>query len=168
MMPVGQSPNLIAMTSAVNPVVHIHVEKDGRVPPESVHLTFSPPATRPTTIRRWPRRRVLATCMNPCRMAVHLIFPSPLNQIANVKLYFPPSALAFLVVILACLGTQVYSQVDRSRPHPAPRGRFDQWAARGRRDGNRQRRSQAHRDDFARRQRIGGLSGHRRRQRRRV
>jgi len=35
-----QSPNLTDET-AVNPIVHIYVEKDGRVPPESVHLVQS-------------------------------------------------------------------------------------------------------------------------------
>jgi len=35
-----QSPNL-ADETAVNPIVQIHVEKDGRVPPESVHLVQS-------------------------------------------------------------------------------------------------------------------------------
>ena len=35
-----ESPNL-ADETAVNPIVQIHVEKDGRVPPESVHLVQS-------------------------------------------------------------------------------------------------------------------------------
>jgi TonB family protein len=39
-MNLWQSPN-VADQNAINPIVHIYVEKDGRVPPESVHLIQS-------------------------------------------------------------------------------------------------------------------------------
>ena len=50
-----QVPNQDA-AGATNPVVQIHVDKDGRVPPEQVPLAPLLPATRRSTIRRWPRR----------------------------------------------------------------------------------------------------------------
>jgi outer membrane biosynthesis protein TonB len=39
-MDLWQSPDVVD-ANALNPIVHIYVEKDGRVPPESVHLTQS-------------------------------------------------------------------------------------------------------------------------------
>src|SRR5271170_6814588 len=48
------------------------------------------------TIRRWRRQRASAICMNPCRKAVHLIFPSLLNLPANVKHF----SIRFLSLVL--------------------------------------------------------------------
>ena len=58
--------------------------------------------------------------MNPCRMAVHLIFPSTLNLIANVNLFHSSLRPALLVCFLALAATQLHGQVEVSVP-TAPR-----------------------------------------------
>ncbi len=157
-----ESPNLTDET-AVNPIVQIHVEKDGRVPPESVHLIQSS-GNPPTTIRRSRRRKASAICMNPCRMAVHLIFPSLLNLPANVKYFSYLLLLSFFsLVSLRRFGTpSPRPGRDRRSLHAAPRRRLDQRTARRRRDRNREQRPEAHRNDFTGGQRLGRLPGQRR------
>src|SRR5258708_1871908 len=55
-------------------------------------------------------RRASAICMNPCRMAVHLIFPSLLNLPANVKLFSTCFSLFLLVGLSGFLNTQLHGQ----------------------------------------------------------
>jgi hypothetical protein len=100
-------------------------------------------------------------CMNPCRMAVRLIFPSPLNLPANVKL-FPPLSLPVLLVVVLLFPTRSFTARGWSGTVTLVRVGVSLSGRAGRpRHGGAQRRPEADGDDFAGGRRLGRIPGQR-------